>query len=104
MRSHSSNELIYMATLLASDATTVVTTCRAGVSDLSGRRLEAAQLIASETSHLIVLRFGDAMALTASGFISCDGVLYIVDYLQDTRTPRPKMWLEVYCHVERSGN
>lgn len=68
-----------------------------------GRRLEQAQLISSETSHLIVMHAGDARTVTTSGYLLVDGTLYVVDYLQDPRAPRPKMWTEIYAHVERTS-
>lgn len=105
MRGHSANELLYQANILAADGVTVLATgIAAGVIDLAGRRLEQAQLIAAETSHMILMRAGDTTALLDSSYISCDGVLYIVDYTQDPRTPRPNMWLEIYVHVERTNS
>lgn len=105
MRGHSANELIYDADILGPDGTTVLASGVAcGVSDLSGRRLEQAQLVSAETTHMILMRTADTETLTDSGYVFCDGVLYIVDYHQDPRSPRPKMWLEIYGHVERAGN
>lgn len=104
MRSHTSNELIYRAAILDTTATTVITTAFCGIEDLSGKRLEQAQIIAAETTHRITMRANDARQLTNFGHITVEGVLYIVDYLADPRKPRPNMWLEVFCHVERSGN
>jgi hypothetical protein len=101
---HNANQLRDYANVLASDGATVLTTGIAcGVSDLSGRRLEQAQLISAETSHMILLRTADASALTVSSYIQCEGLLYIVDYLQDPREPRAGMWTEVYCHIERNN-
>src|SRR4051812_42035720 len=105
MRNHTANQLKFRGNILAPDGVTVLTSAvPCGLEDLSGRRLEQAQLIAAETSHMILMRTGDASTLTDAGYISVEGTLYIVDYRQDPREPRPKMWLEVYCHVERSGN
>jgi hypothetical protein len=105
MRGHTANELLYKAQILAADAATVLApNVGCGVSDLSGRRLEQAQLVASETTHMILMRAGDAAVLTSSSYVSTGGTLYVVDYTTDPRIPRPGMWLEVYCHVERSGN
>lgn len=105
MRNHTANQLEYQGNILGPDGSTVlVSGVACGVEDLSGRRLEQAQLIAAETSHMILMRTGDAALLTDAGYISVEGTLYVVDYRQDPRNPRPKMWIEVYCHVERSGN
>lgn len=111
MRQHTASELRYTADLLLPDgATVVVSQVGAGIEDLSGRRLEQAQLISAETSHMILARYADAQALPAQGFIRVtdpgSGVvtLYVVDYAQDPRKPRPRVWTEVYCHAERAGN
>jgi hypothetical protein len=104
MREHTANELIYSADILGPDCVTVLTSGIAcAVEDLAGRRLEQAQLISAETSHMILMRTPDAGTLTDAGYISCDGSIYVVDYRQDRRTPRPKMWTEIYCHVLRAG-
>lgn len=104
MKQHTAGELKYWGSILAADGATVLAAnIGMGVTDLSGRRLEQAQLIASETSHMILLRNGDATALTPAGYIQVDGITYVVDYTQDPRTPRPDMWVEVYCHVERTS-
>ena len=105
MRVHSANELLYRAYILAADGKTIVTSgIPCGVSDVTGRRDEQAQLSASVTQHTIVMRYADAASLTASSYVLCDDVLYVVDFTEDPRKPRPKMWLDVFCHVERSGN
>lgn len=111
MRQHAASELRYWAALLGPDGQTVLTAqVGAGIEDLSGRRLEQAQLISSETSHMILLRFLDAQPLPAQGYVQVTdpgtGVvtLYIVDYLEDPRKPRPRVWVEVYCHVERDNS
>jgi hypothetical protein len=102
MRTHSANELNYQANILAADGSTVLATgIAAGIEDLTGRRLEQAQLSAPETSHMILFRALDALTLTADGYVSIEGVLYIVDYFIDPRKPRAGTWKEVYCHVER---
>jgi hypothetical protein len=110
MRSHTADELKYTAQILDSDGTTVLGTARCGVEDLSGRRLEQAQLVSSETSHTLTMRYADAFAYVKdSGYISVEmdlgvNILYVVDSRPlDPRQPRPKMWLEISCHVERAG-
>lgn len=101
-RMHSANELKYAANILGPDNSTVrASGIRVGVMDLTGRTLAQAQLINSETSHIILLRRGDAAGLDKSCYIVCDGTTYIVDYYLDPRSPRPNMWIEVYCHVEQ---
>ena len=100
---HSAKELRFWGTLLAPDGQTVIAqSVGCDVRDLSGRRLEQAQLISAETSHMILMRYADAEALPEQGYVEVDGVLYVVDYTQDPRQPRPYMWTEIYCHVERS--
>lgn len=102
---HTAKELLYWASILASDGATVITAAvGAGVEDLAGRRLEQAQLESAETSHMIVMHAADAAQLPAQGYVLCDGVLYVVDYTRDPRDPRPHVWTEVYCHVEKGGN
>lgn len=104
MRAHSTNELRDVVNLLAPDGVTVLASnIRAGIEDLTGRRLEQAQLVAAETSHMIIVRTGDAAAINAQGYVQ-DGVgtLYIIDYIRDPRQPRARMWTEIYCHVERT--
>ncbi len=102
MKRHSSSELRYTAQILGPDGVTVrASGISVGVEDLSGRRLEQAQLINSETSHMILAQRGDVGGiLDSSCYIVCDGVTYIVDYPKDPRVPRPNMWTEIYCHVE----
>ena len=103
MRGHSANEMRYQAAILDTDgATVLVYDVGCNVEDLSGRRLEQAQLSAPETSHMILMRAGDAGLLTDDGYILCDGTTYVVDYQKDPRVPRPGMWVEVFCHVERT--
>jgi hypothetical protein len=103
-RGHTANELRHICDILAADGTTVLaSSVRNGLEDLVGKRLEQAQLVSAETSHTILLHTGDADTLTESGYIRCEGVLYIVDYKMDPRVPRPGMWTEVYCHVERTA-
>jgi hypothetical protein len=108
MRTHVAGELHDVADILAPDGTTILASgVRCAVTDLSGKRLEQAQLMASETSHLIVFRGPDAEVLGASGYLACyivvDESTYIVDYTLDPRRPRPGMWSEVYCHIETLG-
>ena len=105
MRVHSANELIDVAQVLGPDAATVVAEdIPCGVTDLAGRRLEQAQLIAAETTHMVLMRANDGSVVTDSSYLDIDGLTYFVDYRQDPRKPRPKMWTEIYCHVERQGN
>lgn len=111
MKTHQAKELRYWADILNTDGVTVLTSqVGAGVEDLSGRRLEQAQLMSAETSHMILLHYPDAAALPNQGYIritdpgSSAVTLYVVDYLQDTRQPRPRLWIEVYCHVERDNS
>jgi hypothetical protein len=104
MRAHTANDLRDIGNLVAADGSTAIATGVAcGVSDLNGRRLEQAQLIASETSHMILFRAADVAALPDSGYVQVDGLLYVVDYRQDPRRPRAGMWTEIFCHVERAG-
>lgn len=111
MKQHAAKELRYVASLLSTDGATVLTaSVGAGIEDLSGRRLEQAQLMVAETTHMILLRYADAQALPPQGYIqvvdpgSGATTLYIVDYFQDPRIPRPRVWTEVYCHVMRSNS
>lgn len=110
MRQHTASELKYSVDLLDTDAVTVLMSqAGAGVEDLSGRRLEQAQLMAAETSHMLLLRYLDGSALPAQGYVRVTDpgsglvTLYIVDYILDPRQPRPRVWLEVYCHVMRTN-
>ena len=73
-----------------------------GVENLSGRRMDQAQLTEAQTTHMILFHYGDALLLTDDGYISVEGSLYVVDYSKDPRIPRPKMWREVFCHTERT--
>lgn len=111
MKQHSAKELRYLANIMDVDGATVLTAgVGAGIEDLSGRRLEQAQLMASETSHMILLRYPDAAALPQQGYVQLTDpgsglvTLYIVDYFQDPRMPRPRAWTEVYCHVMRTNS
>jgi len=105
MRMHTANELNTLANILAADGTTVLASnVAAGIEDLSGRRLEQAQLSAPETSHMILFRALDAILLTEAGYVSISGVSYIVDYFIDPRNPRVGVWKEVYCHAEKVGS
>ena len=111
MRQHAAKELRYYANVLAPDGATVLASgLGAGIEDLSGRRLEQAQLIASETSHMILMRYADAVQIPTQGYLQVADLgtgavtLYVVDYTQDPRNPRPRVWTEVYCHVEKAGN
>ena len=111
MKQHAAKDLRYTANLLAPDGASVVASgLGAGIEDLSGRRLEQAQLMSAETSHMILLRYADALALPNQGYVQVTDpgsgvtVLYIADYVQDPRVPRPRVWTEVYCHIERSAN
>lgn len=105
MKAHTASELQYTADILGPDTSVLISGVRAGVQDLMGRRLEQAQLIASETSHMLLFHTGDITGyLTDSGYIDCDGTRYIVDYTLDPRKPRPGMWTEVYAHAERTNS
>lgn len=98
---HSANELRSTGQILAADGTTVKATVRVGVTDLSGRLLEQAQLINSQIANVIVARYADvAGILDASCYIVSEGKTYIVDYMLDPRKPRAYTWLEIFCHVE----
>ena len=104
MKTHSAKELKYTAQVLGSDSVTVlVAKVAVGVEFLSGRRLEHAQLISAETSHMVVLRELDAKAVTDSSYFNIGGVMYEVDYLPPSISTRPGNWQEVYCHVVRGG-
>lgn len=110
-KKHEAKELRYDVTLMQPDGVTAIgSPIGASIEDLSGRRLEQAQLIAAETSHMILLRYPDALPLPPQGYIQVADpgtgltALYIVDYTTDPRVPRPRAWTEVYCHVERAGN
>jgi hypothetical protein len=103
MRTHTANEMQFSATLLQPDNATVIATgVGCGVEDLAGNTRAQAQLQAPETTHLILMRYLDGLALSNAGYVSVEGVLYIVDYLRDPRRPRPRVWIEVYCHAERT--
>lgn len=105
MRTHTASELQHISDILAADGTTVLAaSLRNGIEDLTGKRLEQAQLVAAETSHMLLFHTGDVTALTESCYIRCENVLYIVDYKTDPRRPRSGMWTEVYCHVERTSS
>ena len=111
MKQHAAKDLRYTANLMSTDGTTVLAAqVGAGIQDLSGRRLEQAQLMSAETTHMILLRYLDAGALPVQGYVKVtdpgNGVvtLYVVDYLMDPRVPRPRVWSEVYCHAERTTN
>lgn len=100
---HSADELIYSADILGPDASLRISGVRVGVKDLVGEALEQAQLVGSKASRLIVIRTPDATTLDYSCYIVVDGITYIVDNLNDPRSPRPGMWTEVQCHVEQGG-
>jgi len=102
---HTANELRTKADILDSDGVTVLASAvPAGVTNLTGNSLKQAQLEAAETTHMLIFRGPDASVLKSSGYVRADGVLFIVDYPAPCQLPRLGMWLEVYCHVERSGN
>lgn len=111
MKQHAAKDLRYVADLMDVDGSTVLTPgIGAGIEDLSGRRLEQAQLMSAETSHMVLLRYADAQALPNQGYVQVTdpntgiATLYVVDYTQDPRNPRPRVWVEVYCHVERTSD
>lgn len=104
MKVHSANELNNTASIMGPDMSPRSQNVRVGITDLSGRRLEQAQLVSSETTHLIVMRASTGAVLDRNCYIvDAEGTTYIVDYTLDPRVPREDMWLEVYCHVE-NGN
>lgn len=103
MIKHSPSELFYRADILGPDMVPRYQEQYAGLQDLSGRRLEQAQLVSSETTHCAVFNAKDVPLLDESCYISIEGTLYVVDYKLDPRQPRPGMWLEVYCHVAKGG-
>ena len=110
MRQHAAKELRYTVDLLDTDGSTVLLAgAGAGIEDLSGRRLEQAQLMSAETTHMILLRYLDGKALPNQGYVRLTDpdtavvTLYIVDYLMDPRQPRPRVWTEVYCHALRAN-
>lgn len=106
MKTHSASELKFSADILGPDSSLRISGIRVGVEDLTGRRLEQAQLIASETSHQILVHTGDVTTLDPSCYMVVDGTTYVVDYLIDpfpSRAQRPGTWIEVYCHAENGG-
>lgn len=111
MKQHAAKDLRYTADLMDTDGTTVlVSQVGAGIDDLSGRSLEQAQLMSAETTHMVLLRYTDGLPLPNQGYVQVTDpgsgavTLYIVDYVQDPRVPRPRVWTEVYCHVERDNS
>lgn len=100
---HSANQLRFIADILGPDSTLRASGIRVGQEMLSGKRLEQAQLIASETSHMLLFRANDAVTLDESCYVVIDGVTYIVDYKNAVNDPRPGMWLEVFAHIENGG-
>lgn len=102
---HSANELDHIADILGPDLVARASGIRVGYRTLSGKRLEQAQLIASETSHMLVFHYPDvASILDNSCYVVIEGITYIVDYDPiDPQIPRHNMWLEVYCHVSNKG-
>jgi hypothetical protein len=110
MRIHTAKDIRYWVALLDTDGATVLApNVGAGIEDLSGRRLEQAQLMSSETSHLIFMRYADAVSLPQQGFVQVvdpdTGITtdYVVDYLNDPRQPRARVWVDAYCHVMRTN-
>jgi len=103
MRTHSTNDLKFRADIIAPDGTTVLASnVYAGQEDITGARVDQQQLDNAESNHVITFRKPDAALLSRSGYVRIDGVLFIVDYFSEPNAPRPGMWLEVYCHVERT--
>lgn len=107
MKRHTASELKYTAIILDTDATTAKASAYAGVEDLSGRRLEQAQFMSAETTHMILFRYLDGRAVPNQGYISVTdpdssvATLFVVDFVMDPRQPRPRVWTEVYCHVTK---
>jgi hypothetical protein len=100
--------LQFNAQVLDKDATTVVISAiRCSVSDLSGSRLEKQPGISSETTHVIVVRYPDGATITGNMYFLIEGILYVIDNrpldAYPERAQRPKQWLEINAHVERSG-
>ena len=107
MRMPSANDLRDIVNLLATDGVTVVASnIRAGISDLTGARKEQAQLTSAETSHVILFRTEDVSALPVQGYIqdTVTGTVFLVDFQTDPRKPKSGMWVEVFCHAERTAN
>lgn len=104
MRGHSTNELQYYGQVLDSDGSTVLSgNVPCGVSDLTGHVREQIQLSSPETTHRVVMYGADGAGVKESGFLNIDGTLYVIDYKTDPRIPRPGMWTEIYCHVQRTN-
>lgn len=99
MRGHSSNELRTTGDVLGPDYSFRAQGVYAGVFDLSGKRLEEAQLVTAETTHMVLFHAADVTTLDNACYLSIDGATYVVDYITDPRVPRPGMWTEVYCHA-----
>jgi hypothetical protein len=107
MKRHNASELKYTAIILDADASTAIASAYAGVEDLSGRRLEQAQSVVADTTHMILFRYMDGRAVPSQGYISVTdpdtsiATLYVVDYPIDPRNPRPRVWSEIYCHATK---
>jgi hypothetical protein len=112
MKQHQASEMRYTADIMAPDGETVILAqCGAGIEDLEGRAVEQAQLIASRTTHKVLLWWADAVSLPDGGYLRVTDpwtgavTLYVVDAPPlDPRKPRPRVWAEVFCHAERSGS
>lgn len=56
---------------------------------------------------MILLRYTDGTLLPDQGYIQVTDpgsgaiTLYVVDRIRDPRAPRPRVWLEAYCHATR---
>lgn len=105
MKAHTANELRDLANILAPDGSTVLASnVHCGIKDVSGRRVDQAQLSAPQRSFMVLFRAGDSTLLTDDGYLQVngDGYLYSVDYQNDPGEPRRGTWMEVYCHTERT--
>jgi SPP1 family predicted phage head-tail adaptor len=95
------NTLRYKMDYLDASQTPVLSGIAANAEDLSGRKLELAQLISAETTHRFTVRY-DAQ-ITSDGHISFDGSVFAIDYLRDPGEPFRKFYLEIYAHKVRDG-
>lgn len=112
MRGHSSNELNTVADILDIDAdgdtqTVLASSIPCGVQSVGGDRKNDAQFSMPQTTHMVLMRYPDSEEAKESGYIQCEGVLYVVDYIFDAytvgRAQRPRVWNEIYCHATRTN-
>jgi len=96
------NKMQYRVDVIAADGITVLYSgVPSGVEDLSGKRLEQAQLINNETTHLVSMVFRPNVS--ESCYILYGGRLFAVDYLLDPGVPLRGMFLQVYAHKVGGG-